>query len=716
MQVFKRGLLPFLLLAVIASFLLASCADGDAGYTETRIVSVLADKKNDITVSAQLSAETLEAAGEGGRVYLFAILPGESVSDIGKMSPVAEKRADTEISFVLDNDSSSLPLLYAKYVMAVKNASGYEIVSPAAYVENPELFADFSFEREPLSKKGLAGVSAGEAEALFVSQTVIDVPVDSFINCEHGGDSCGLGISTYKVCAERLAMLDHQVRTFGDSGITVYLRFIINSAADAGSALPLAALTEYISARYSDSVCDFILAFDLGAPVCDIYTTAALLRAFRTAAVSVNDAANVYFSVSCIFNTELGGGSRALLESLFDALSYNGAIDFGIALDMSAAKLLDTAVWNDPIASADLTGGYITVRNLEMLVDFLHGEQYLFDGNQREIVVTDFAVRTEGANAEDVQGTAIAFGYYKALSLETVRGIIYASCADTGDSAGLRDENGEKRSYKVFGALNTNRAEAETEFALRLIGVNRWASVVGSFKVPAPAYAKEHLQIRYSSQIDGLKRRNVFDFSTGASNGFYPSEGAVSSELKELSEGFELYCVLDGTGYGGVSAPVEKGALKKAKLLTVGMRVDGTEQGSANVRVVLVGTVNGQCYSWYADGRIVYGTDSVVEVDVSSIGSFRGEIDRIKILTDANGVKQTLSIGSVDVLYKPTSVWLIVLIVVLSLGALFGLFVLFLYLRMLYYRQMKKIRAKKRLASAPHKAGAKPAEKPKPKK
>ncbi|MBQ5649828.1 MAG: hypothetical protein IIV03_06790, partial [Clostridia bacterium] len=378
--------------------------------------------------------------------------------------------------------------------------------------------------------------------------------------------------------------------------------------------------------------------------------------------------------------------------------------------------LLDTAVWNDPIASADLTGGYITVRNLEMLVDFLHGEQYLFDGNQREIVVTDFAVRTEGANAEDVQGTAIAFGYYKALSLETVRGIIYASCADTGDSAGLRDENGEKRSYKVFGALNTNRAEAETEFALRLIGVNRWASVVGSFKVPAPAYAKEHLQIRYSSQIDGLKRRNVFDFSTGASNGFYPSEGAVSSELKELSEGFELYCVLDGTGYGGVSAPVEKGALKKAKLLTVGMRVDGTEQGSANVRVVLVGTVNGQCYSWYADGRIVYGTDSVVEVDVSSIGSFRGEIDRIKILTDANGVKQTLSIGSVDVLYKPTSVWLIVLIVVLSLGALFGLFVLFLYLRMLYYRQMKKIRARKRLASAPRKAGAKPAEKPKPKK
>ena len=174
--------------------------------------------------------------------------------------------------------------------------------------------------------------------------------------------------------------------------------------------------------------------------------------------------------------------------------------------------------------------------------------------------------------------------------------------------------------------------------------------------------------------------------------------------------------MLDGTGYGGVSAPVEKGALKKAKLLTVGMRVDGTEQGSANVRVVLVGTVNGQCYSWYADGRIVYGTDSVVEVDVSSIGSFRGEIDRIKILTDANGVKQTLSIGSVDVLYKPTSVWLIVLIVVLSLGALFGLFVLFLYLRMLYYRQMKKIRARKRLASAPRKAGAKPAEKPKPKK
>ncbi len=718
MQVLKKRLLPFLLLAVIASFLFASCAEKGTDHAETAIVSVLANKDNEIDIKAQLSETTVKAAGDGGRVYLFAVLPGESVSDIGKMTPIAEKRAASDITFVLDRDGSSLPLLYAKFVLAIKNAGTYEIVSPAAYVENPEVFAKHSFASLPLSKKGLADVSAGEAESLFVSQTVIDVPVDKLINCEHGGESCGIGVETYKVCAERVALLDHQIRTFSDSGITVYLRFIINSDSSAGRALPLAAVTEFLCDRYSGSAADFILTFDLGAPVCDIYTTAALLRAFRTAAVSVNDAANVYFSASCIFNTTEGGGSRALLESLFDSLAYNGEIPFGIALDMSAAKLLDTEVWNDPVASADLSGGYITVRNLEMLADFLHGDKYLFEGKERSIVVTDFSVRTEGDNGETVQATAIAYGYYKALSLDTVRGIIYASCTDNGDTAGLRNENGEKKSYGVFAALNTERSEAETEFALRFIGVNRWAAVVGSFKVPAPAYSKNYLQIKYASPSDGLKQKTLFDFTDGASNGFYPSDGALSSELAERNEGFELYSVLEAERgeYGGVSAPVEKGALKKARLLTFKMRIEGENEGNANVRILLSGTANGQCSVWSADGRIVYGSDTEVEIDISSLGAFRGEIDRIKILTDADTQGAVIALRSVETYYKPTSPWLIVLLVILSLGALFGLFVLFLYLRMLYYRMRRKMRAKKRIATAPRKTDAKQPPRQKPKK
>ncbi len=715
MQLLKKRLLPFLLLAVIASFLLVSCNDKKTDYAETAIVSVLADENNEIIITAQLSEETIERAGDRGRVYLFAVLPGESVADIGKMSPVAEKRTASDIKFTLDRDGSALPLLYAKFVLAVKNAGAYEIVSPAAYVENPEVFAKHSFASAPLSKKGLAGVSAGEAESLFVSQTVIDVPVDVLINCEHGGESCGIGVETYKVCAEHLALLDHQVRTFGDAGITVYLRFIINSGSDAGRALPLAAVTGFLSDRYADSVGDFILAFDLGAPVCDIHTTAALLRAFRTAAVSVNDAANVYFSASCIFNTTEGGGSGALLEGLFDSLAYNGTIPFGIALDMSPARLLDTEVWNDPVAAADLSGGYITVRNLEMLADFLHGDKYLFNGKERSIIVTGFSVRTEGDNGEIVQASAIAYGYYKALSLDTVRGIIYASCQDNGDTSGLKNENGEKKSYGVFAALNTEKTEAETEFALRLIGVNRWAAVVGSFKVPSPAYFKDYLQIKYASAADGLKQTTLFDFTDGDSNGFYPSDGALSCELAEINDGFEIYTILDSEReeYGGISAPIEKGALKKSRLITFNIRVDGEADGNANVRILLSGTADGRCAVWSADGRVVYGSDTVIEIDISSLGAFRGEIDRIKILTDAASEGSAIALRSVETYYKPTSPWFIALIVIVSLGALFGIFVLFLYLRMLYYKQRRKMRAKKRIAAAARKVDHTPNQKPK---
>jgi len=694
MQKERKRLFGFLIIAVIASFFLFSCAEKEGGIGENRIVSVCAAENGEITVTAELSDETVAEMGENGRVYLFALMPGESVSGIGEMTPVSEKRADSRLSFTLDRDESTIPLLYAKYVLAAVKGGKYTVVSPAAYVENPQIFAKSFFHSSPLSKKGLSDVSAGEAEELFVSQTVIDVPVDIMLNCEHGGESCGIGVETYKVCNERVALLDHQVRTFSDAGITVYLRFVIDSHSGAERALPLAAVTSFLCERYGASVGDVILAFDLGAPVCDIHTTAALLRAFNTAAYNANGGVNTYFSVSCIFNTTEGGGSRVLLTDLFEALSYNGQIPFGIAVDMSAAALLDSSVWNDPIAVAELSTPYVTVRNLEILADFLHGEEFLYDSVNRKLLVTDFSVRSEGEKGEEIQAAAIAFGFYKSLAVDSVAGIIYSRCEDGDDTAGLRNAAGKKQSYGVFSALNTAKAENATEFALKLIGVNRWAAVTGSFVKPEAAYVKEYPKLQYAAEETKLKEKLLFDFSGGVSHGFYPSDGANSLEMAENEDGFLLKCVLDPeyAGYGGVSARISPDSLKKARTLYAELEIEkGSGVSEIPVRIVISGVNNGKGQILSAEGIVNCGSRIKLAVDIEPLDT----IDRIKVLCDGGMEETELTLYSVSYGYKPVSAFLIVTLVILGLGVLFGLFVFVLYLRMLYYRRKQRMRKRK---------------------
>jgi len=699
MQKERKRLLPILLLAVFASLLFFSCSSGGGAVEADRIVSVLANKDNEITVKAELTDETVASVGENGRVYLFALLPGQSVSGIGEMTPVAEKRASASLSFTIDRDETSTPLLYAKFVLAAVNGGNYTVISPAAYVENPQVFAAHSHASSPRSKKGLGGVDASEAEDMLVSQTIIDIPVDEALDCRHGGESCGIGVDTYKVCGERTALIDHQVRTFCDAGVTVHLRFIIKSDSSADRALPLAAVTNFFCDRYSEQVGDVILAFDLGSPVCDIHTTAALFRAFNTAAYSANSGVKTYFSVSCIFNPSEGGGSHALLEELFTALSYNGAMPFGIALDMSAARLLETRVWNDPVATADLSSHYITVRNLEIFADFLHGEEFLYNGKERDILVTDFSVRSDDNGGEDVQAAAIAYGYYKAVSVGSVTGIIYDSCFGD-DGISLRTATDKKQAYNVFAALDTAKADSATDFALSLIGVNRWAAVIGSFTIPEPCYTKSYLDIKYVSDIGKFKEKPLFDFSDGSSYGFYPSDGAKSLEMKEQDGGFELYSVLapDKLRYSGISGAVPAGSLSRARTLVLDLSVVcGNEKTDVPVRVIISGERDGKKFLYSADGSILNGGNALVEIDISALGVNREQIDRIRVLCDTAGEETTLSLRSVSYRYKPVSALLVVFIVVLSLGALFGLFVLVLYIRMLWHRKMRAIKRKKML-------------------
>lgn len=695
MQRKRFRLLSVLTLLLVASFLFSCSHDGVS--EPCRISSVRVTRDNEIVIKAELSDSTLEEIGKDGRVYLFGLLPGESVSAIGEMTPLAEKNAASRLTFALKRDDHVATLIYAKFVLAAVSGGNRTVISPAAYVENPELLASTARSFLPISKKGLASVSPSDAEDMFVSQTVIDIDVARILDCEHGGESCGVGVDTYRVCKDTLASIDHSVKSYTDAGVFVYLRFVMDSTSSLSDATALAAVTNFIFERYAGSIDCGILAFDLGMPVCDINVTSALLRAFYTAAVSANSKAKIYFSVPSLFNTEQGGGSRPLLCDLFGALSYNGELPFGIALDLSMSGALSPRVWSDDIAKNTSDTEYITVRNLEIFADYLHGEEFLYEGERRDIIVTDFCVSS--SLGEDVQAASIAYGYYKAVSIPEVKGIIYSSAYDGENGYGLVSESGKKQSFSVFASLNTDEAEKTTSFALRLIGVNRWSAIIGSFEMPDAAYTREYIRLESGKADAKEKTKMLFDFSDGLAHSFYPSQNTLSRESVETRDGFELVFALDGNaeGLGGAYGVIERGSLKRAHYFVCEMNARSlAEDEKLPVDIILSGTKNGKKFMWIASGEVRNGGDVTVFADISEMGALREHVDRVRILTDHKGEEATLTLRSVSMLYKPVSVFVIILIVIGCIALLFALFVAYLYVAVLI--KESKLRRRRREA------------------
>lgn len=708
MRKFGKRILSFLVLSVAASFLFSACSGKAAPPAEDRIISVSVDgdgKKT--TVEAELTEQTVSSAGDKGKVYLFALTPGEKVSDIATSVPLAEGRAHRYLSFSVEHKTGEGELyLYKKYVLAVEKNGIYSPITSARYVDIPAAVAKKALYREALSVKGLAGISAGVAEELCVSQTVIDVYLDEYLGDNADGYSCVIGKYAYKIPKELVAVLDHKIRTFTDAGVKTYIRFSVNSNAELEDAIPLAVLAGFFADRYSEGewgVCtDYILSFDLGSPICDIHTTAALQRALYIAVQSKNSLAKTYFSVSCIFNTPEGGGSRALIENLCAELEYNGQIPFGIAVSLEPAALLENEVWKATAAESGLDTAYITVKNPEVLADLLHGEALLFDGEQREILITDFAVSSaSGYNGEDIQAAAIAYGYYKAELVNNTVGVIYSDyldkdggnyglCVDEGNGAELK----KKKAYEVFAALNTDKGAEKTAFALPLIGVNRWEAVIGGKWKNNTVYSE--MQLNAYSEAPDVRCKEVllFDFSKGSYYGFYPSDSVLYQEMKNEDDGYVLELVFSGyeAEYAGASSALERGTLKNAAYLKILLSADSGEEDTVPVRFILSGKNGDKKVIYRADTFVKGGEKSTVYVDLSGLSKKeKDSIDRIKLLCKADRLSEgDMSVVEVTLLHKVLSPGMIVLWIFIGIAALVGVFFGFLYLRMLYYRNKRK--------------------------
>ena len=117
------------------------------------------------------------------------------------------------------------------------------------------------------------------------------------------------------------------------------------------------------------------------------------------------------------------------------------------------------------------TTNMITQANMEVLQLYLDRKQNLFNGNAREIYLTENGsssgseVGTHSIEMQKEQAAAVAQHYYRAASLPSVKAIIYYKITDraaegaTSFKLGLKDTNGEKKlAYDVLKYIDTSRS------------------------------------------------------------------------------------------------------------------------------------------------------------------------------------------------------------------------------------------------------------------
>jgi len=688
----------------VCSLLLFACAP-KSDYTADKLLPArLSEKGDSLTLDAQLSSGALEAA-QGGRVYLFALSPEEDVSALPVMTPTAEKRAAADVSFTLRLSDLKADL-YSKFVLAIRKDGVYTRLGEIRYLEDPAAAAPRSASVRPLSKKGLAGVTASEAEELFVSQTILDLDAGALISEGGEGVARTVGQTTYKLRGEEIARLDYEIKTLTEAGVTVMLRF--TPSLDGADPLSFGALLSYLAERYAGGENGTVSAVILAprAPESDPASVDMLLRVFHTAIASENAACRLFLGVSGAFNVS-GGGTAPFLSSLFLSEEPSGEIPYGIALDTEIAREETPDLWNDPKAGKTLSAEVVSFSNIEILADFLSAEGRTYRGEPREILVTGLPVSTARDNetTEKKQAAAFAYAYRRLLTVPTVVGWILPARVDTETASnGLCYPAAEgsfpqrKPVYEVFRLADTDRADVSAAPYLPLVGVGNWSSVIPGLTIPEPVYAEAALNSVSARPDAKLKETPLFDFSGGSLCGFYPSYHARSLEILPSAEGVNrLRAVLRGgaDGMAGVSAPIPAGALtEKAKWLRLVLLPDSASAlAREELCVDLIAEEDGLRTVYTAPASCADGVENEIFVDLSGIRD-PAAVSRIRVTAaDTKGMESfSLTILSVELLTAPRSVFLTVLTVLLVLALLFGLLLLVLYIRLLLHRRKQRRR------------------------
>lgn len=478
-------------------------------------------------VVCQISASQVPSSDDG-KYYVYADEVYED-GPAGSIVAKADSGTSVSVSFPL-NYNTAQSNLSRKFLIAVKQNGQMVQVSDEHYITNPEALAGFTSARKDGGIKGIlpdvTRASNGELQELGISQVVYNMYIDDIcadasvpgaIPFEYNG-------KTYYFDGNMLAKYDSTLRSFNKFGMQItmvllnggtspYSQDLIHPLARDGAECPgyalnvaessgtehLKAIGAFLGQRYSGhfdcgQVDNWILGNEVNARTSWWYTGSASLdlnaniyvKAFRiiyNEMKSMNANFRIYNSIDQEWNRKSNPGSF-LAKDYLDRFNYyinrEGNIDWGLSYHPYNSPLYDPYAWNGPAVwvKDSITTPYITMQNIDILIDYMHQKQFLNpDGQVRSISLAEIGYTS--AFGSEAQEASVAYGYLKAASLPDVDAFILFRQTDEAHemeshlALGLYDLSGNKKpAYDIYKNLGTANEAAAKARASEIIGMD----------------------------------------------------------------------------------------------------------------------------------------------------------------------------------------------------------------------------------------------------
>lgn len=221
-----------------------------------------------------------------------------------------------------------------------------------------------------------------------------------------------------------------------------------------------------------------------------------------------NPHARVFASFTHHWNNS-GDGKRTYntreMLSLLNRLSKaEGDFGWGIAFHPYPEDLFNPRTWEDKETIFSLDTPKISMKNIEVLTTFLNQPEFRFEGRPRPLMLTEQGFHTKrDKSAQDDQAAALVYAWHKLRALPQIEAFHYHRWHDHPREGGLRlglrtlptpssPIGKKKKSWAVYQALGSRKEATETEFALPILGIKRFAEIPyrGTIKVPEPPEEK----------------------------------------------------------------------------------------------------------------------------------------------------------------------------------------------------------------------------------
>ncbi len=482
----KRAFMLTVMLMLLTVLLSAAVSGADASKNEITSVT-LAKNKADIVLEIALQKEYVKEH-KSEELYVFEFLPYQSTSELNTLTPIADFKCAEKAKVTVDFISGNSNRLYSKFLVAEKAEDGtYSILTAAKYIENLESLAtNTEAFPVPASKKGLQVQLFTDAQLLGVQHTTINVELNEYILGENSdkAQSFVYNGQTFYLNKDKLALLDHRVKTYSEAGINVYLNILLTKPAEDANAVirsfyydnaspdaiyyalntrsatamqNFLAFMDYILERYTRPdheygfVPGIILGFEVNASRAwnnagpmemqnYIYSYCTAFRISYMAMRSHYSEGRVYLSVGNNFTSAApDAASQGSEDVLFDypakgfievfagAIANSGDIEWGLSINPYPSDEGMTDYWNDTLAKDDEDTPFITMKNIDILCRFLRREEFLYDGQTRSILVGEFGLNGDPREESSMtmQAAAYALAYYTAAQNEDIDAFIY---------------------------------------------------------------------------------------------------------------------------------------------------------------------------------------------------------------------------------------------------------------------------------------------------